>query len=216
MSSLASCGVSFIPLRVIATIGMEEKAGENKFCAISWCRRNLQIIGAGGSKILPASDRKHWHILVCQWWWRRRRWHPIGKPAESTDHNRAWHGQTRPKLRTLYAPFLNGGSCRSHRETDITAQQLAFSPSVRGMKLWASTNDDAWTSRLCRLDVKAPLHLIEKTIVFVDLLLYPIKFILLQMVHCENDRDKIDCHYEWQQISHQHSPVVFGVHPPKA
>ena len=46
------------------------------------------------------------------------------------------------------------------------------------------------------LDVKAPLHLIEKTIVFVDLLLYPIKFLLLQMVHCENDRDKIDCHYE--------------------
>ena len=35
LSSLASCGVSFIPLRVIATIGMEEKAGENKFCAIS-------------------------------------------------------------------------------------------------------------------------------------------------------------------------------------
>jgi hypothetical protein len=35
MSSLAFCGVSFIPLRVIATIGMEEKAGENKFYAIS-------------------------------------------------------------------------------------------------------------------------------------------------------------------------------------
>jgi hypothetical protein len=33
MSSLASRGVSLIPLRVIATIGMEEKAGENKFYA---------------------------------------------------------------------------------------------------------------------------------------------------------------------------------------
>jgi len=58
MSSLAFRGISFIPLRVIVTIGMEEKAGENKFCAISWCGRNLQIIGTGDSKILPASDRK--------------------------------------------------------------------------------------------------------------------------------------------------------------
>jgi len=47
-------------------------------------------------------------------------------------------------------------------------------------------------SRLCRLDVKAPLHLIDKTIVFVDLTLYPIKLLLLQVIHCEDDRDKID------------------------
>ena len=45
---------------------------------------------------------------------------------------------------------------------------------------------------LCRLDVKAPLHLIEETIIFVDLPLHPIKFFLLQVVHCENDRNKID------------------------
>jgi len=35
MSSLASRDVSLIPLRVTATIGMEQKAGENKFHAIS-------------------------------------------------------------------------------------------------------------------------------------------------------------------------------------
>jgi len=35
MSSLASRGVSLIHLRVIATIGMEEKAGEIKFYATS-------------------------------------------------------------------------------------------------------------------------------------------------------------------------------------
>jgi hypothetical protein len=40
--------------------------------------------------------------------------------------------------------------------------------------------------------VKAPLHLIEEAIVFVDLPLHPIKFFLLQVVHCENDRNKID------------------------
>jgi hypothetical protein len=33
MSSLAFRGVSFIPLRVIATIGVEENESENKFCA---------------------------------------------------------------------------------------------------------------------------------------------------------------------------------------
>ena len=49
---------------------------------------------------------------------------------------------------------------------------------------------------LCRMDVKAPLHLIDKTIVFVDLPLYPIKLLLLQVVHCEDDRDKIDCRYQ--------------------
>ena len=49
---------------------------------------------------------------------------------------------------------------------------------------------------LCRMDVKTPLHLIDKTIVFVDLPLYPIKLPLLQVVHCEDDRDKIDCCYE--------------------
>ena len=65
-----------------------------------------------------------------------------------------------------------------------------------GMKLRATKNDQACASRSCRLDVKAPLHLIEKTIVFVDLLLYPIKFFLLQMVHCENDSDKVDCRYK--------------------
>jgi hypothetical protein len=40
--------------------------------------------------------------------------------------------------------------------------------------------------------VKAPLHLIEETIVFVDLPLHSINFFLLQVVHSENDRDKID------------------------
>ena len=49
---------------------------------------------------------------------------------------------------------------------------------------------------LCRMDVKAPLHLIDKTIVFVDLTLHPIKLLLLQVVHCEDDRDKIDCRYQ--------------------
>jgi hypothetical protein len=44
--------------------------------------------------------------------------------------------------------------------------------------------------------VKAPLHLIEETIVFVDLPLYPIKFFLLQVVHCKDDRDKIDYRYQ--------------------
>ena len=57
--------------------------------------------------------------------------------------------------------------------------------------------DDAWASRLGhRLDLKPPLQLIEETIVFVDLLLYPIKFVLLQLVHCENDHDKIDYRYK--------------------
>jgi hypothetical protein len=41
-----------------------------------------------------------------------------------------------------------------------------------------------------------PLHLIEETVVFVDLPLHPIKVFLLQVVHCENDRNKIDCRYE--------------------
>lgn len=45
---------------------------------------------------------------------------------------------------------------------------------------------------LCRMDVKAPLHLIDKTIGYVDLTLYPIKLLLLQVVHCEDDRDEID------------------------
>lgn len=49
---------------------------------------------------------------------------------------------------------------------------------------------------LCRMDVKASLHLIDKTIVYVDLTLYPIKLLLLQMVHCEDDRDKIDYRYQ--------------------
>ena len=50
---------------------------------------------------------------------------------------------------------------------------------------------------LCRrLDFKLPLQLIEETIVFVDLLLYPINFFLLQLVYCENDRGKIDYRYE--------------------
>jgi hypothetical protein len=46
------------------------------------------------------------------------------------------------------------------------------------------------------MDVKAPLHLIDKTIVYVDLTLYPIKFLLLQVVHCEDDRDEIDYRYQ--------------------
>ena len=49
---------------------------------------------------------------------------------------------------------------------------------------------------LCRMDVKAPLHLVDKTIVYVDLTLYPIKLLLLQVVHCEDDRDKIDYRYQ--------------------
>ncbi len=44
--------------------------------------------------------------------------------------------------------------------------------------------------------MKASLHLIDKTIVYVDLTLYPIKLLLLQMVHCEDDRDKIDYRYQ--------------------
>jgi hypothetical protein len=71
-----------------------------------------------------------------------------------------------------------------------------FPRPSRGMKPRASKNDDACAPRLCRLDVKAPLHLIEETIVFVDLLLHPINFFLLQVVHCENDRDKIDYRHE--------------------
>jgi hypothetical protein len=46
------------------------------------------------------------------------------------------------------------------------------------------------------MDVKAPLHLVDKTIVFVDLTLYPIKLLLLLVVHCEDDRDKIDYRYQ--------------------
>jgi hypothetical protein len=46
------------------------------------------------------------------------------------------------------------------------------------------------------MNVKAPLHLVDKTIVFVYLTLYPIKLLLLQMIHCEDDRDKIDYRYQ--------------------
>ena len=65
------------------------------------------------------------------------------------------------------------------------------------MKLQIASGMEKWACHtLCRKDVKAPLHLIDKTIVFVDLTLYPIKVLLLQVVHCEDDRDKIDYRYQ--------------------
>jgi hypothetical protein len=42
---------------------------------------------------------------------------------------------------------------------------------------------------------------------FVDFTLYPIELLLLQVVQCENDRDKINYCEQRQQISHQHPPV---------
>ena len=36
----------------------------------------------------------------------------------------------------------------------------------------------------------------RQDVVFVDLTLHPIKLLLLQVVHCEDDRDKIDCRYQ--------------------
>ena len=41
MGALASRGVSLIPLRVIATIGVEDKAGENKILRDQLMRKKL-------------------------------------------------------------------------------------------------------------------------------------------------------------------------------
>jgi hypothetical protein len=44
--------------------------------------------------------------------------------------------------------------------------------------------------------VKVALHSIEDTAVFGHLKLYPIKFLLLQVVYRKRDRHKIDCVYQ--------------------